>query len=414
MKHHNIQKDTIIEFQIPPEHYHLSKEAISSIISIVSDHYIKEQNKLRWPNLNIFKEVDWRGGTTKAGTFVNRMKKQVKEGWNLTLPREITQEIGNIVGQNAVNTETQFFEIVNHFDWKAGDYGDRGSCFWQNRSGIREAMQKEGNFYALRLYRRLPTGTALYNLNGIGRFLTDQKILQPQKRTEQFDYYGIARSWIYETIVRVKKNKKIISTPVIIIFNSYGITIQDQSLLLAAYLNKSRSPVYLTNKNKEHGGLYMNGSGYVIGDPLLVPSIKKFDFGLENDFDFENDQNNIIQEGANPFMQNAFHYISPRKKVTKEDRHWKKQMAKRAIKEHISNKDWERGTLHQRLAEKLSHNINSSRISSFHSFYVSAHNIERNGRTLSLPRKQIAKINDYNPLKIINHHIVNHTIEGIT
>jgi len=408
MKYHKINLDFIYNHTILPEYFSFTAEVTLEIVDLLTEYWNEKKGLRKWPDLSILNLISWRPITTKGGSFTNRLKKHIKQHWDLNLPSELLHKIGNIVGLNNLSQEEYYFDIVKDFNWKAGDFGDRGSCFWQNRGDIRTAMAKEGNFYAIRFYRRHPVGTRFISYNNN---FSDKELL-PFKKDAKWTYYGVGRSWLYETIVNIKKGSKTIKVPCIIIFNSYGITgIQNQSMVLTSFLGRERSPVYLTNKEKTSGGLYVNGSGYVIGDANLIPTISKFDFGLDNNYDGTENILVVADDDPTPLRNLLFH--KRMEKIRKyghggrEERLKAKRTIKGQEKADLNRRDFDNRKLHQRFINKLTHDRNCSRMGLCTRFFTVN---EYSDQEKKLAAK-IAKKRSMDPFKIINHHIINQTIK---
>lgn len=110
----------------------------------------------------------------------------------------------------AYNTKNKYsFDITNKLDWKAGDFQDDGSCFWNGRKHHRTALKKHG-CRAVRFYK---------GSSGIGR----------------------AWAWPY------KKTD-------LVLFNAYGLHLSTIGIVLAQFfevdfkvVSIARTPIYINN-----------------------------------------------------------------------------------------------------------------------------------------------------------------------
>lgn len=405
MKYHKIDLNVIYHHIIPPEHLTFPKEVIKSITGLLVEHWVQKKGLKHWPNLSILQEVNWKPKVARGSGFVSEFAKLVKAKLDLNLTSDVTHKIGNIVGVNTTDDYEYCFSFTNKFNWKAGEFGDAPSCFWQNRKDIRTAMENEGNFYAIQFFKKYPKGTVIYegSLSSKNRKVT-------YDQDEQFDYYGMARSWLYETQIKVKKGSTSIIVPVIIIFNSYGLVIQTQSLVLASFLNKDRSHVRLSNKERTSGGLYVNGPGYMIGDYNLISSVNRFDFGLENTYDRDTGSGEPVHERIPLRVQSGNSKMTPR-----ELRLFKQKFERAKRRSLTQQYDWDRKILNQRFAENLTSKFNMNRYMSNRTFSdITMRGVYLRIKPTELPiEEKIAKERQYNPMKVINHYVINNKIGDI-
>ena len=172
-----------------------------------------------------------------------------------TLPY-IKSKLKNIIpfhikqfAQNA-NIKASQLDFTQTFNWNAGDFGDRGSCYWSDRAKARTQMKNDGNYYAMRLYKRA------------------------NKKT------GKGRCWMYH-LNNATRN----SLPTYIIFNAYGPRLEEFAQLLTEYLQYTTKVKYVAKRvqlTNRAGRLYINQSrGYII---CLEKSINQYK--NKNSYDF--------------------------------------------------------------------------------------------------------------------------------
>lgn len=413
MIHHKLINDTIYEHTIPPTYQVYDQSTIRKIIAILAGAWFDKHKPWESPDWYELYKVSWRWEIPRYGYFTQRIAKFAKEYWNLNLSSNVITNIGNVAAINADPTGPIYFDITQDLTWKSGDFGDSGSCFWSNRKETRSAMMKEGNFYALRIFQRevkvKSKNTVGFSFSGFSEDPYKKKVFKEDK---DYRYYGLGRSWLYETTIKIKvkekKNQDII-IPILIIFNSYGLSIQEQSLILTSFLEKQRSPITLTNKGKNHGGLYFNGAGYVIGPAAFVQAIKHYDFSIDNEFDKASETPQPL-DYHHRILLNKEQALS-RKPSNREERIERKRQQAMARRDKIRSRDEEKGILHQRFALDLINAYNRDCFISFKPYGPKPKNKEEK-KKLDSQRHLITKL-DYDPIKIINHHIKNHVLQEV-
>jgi len=88
-----------------------------------------------------------------AGTLVTRVSKYAKVNFGVELDRE---QLGNRLRQAKLSSESVKLDFVNlgelaDIPWRAGDFGDSGSCYWCEYTASRAALV-ENNCWAVRTY----------------------------------------------------------------------------------------------------------------------------------------------------------------------------------------------------------------------------------------------------------------------
>lgn len=200
---------------------------------------------LRWglPSLPFDWCWDWRVGG--KGEYVGTLPKRIgkfyyqKHGTKLT-PDQLTV-IGNLGAQHSNRDETYHFDIVDRIDWEAGDFGDRGSCFWSCHASAKDMILDNGG--------------------GAVRFFY-------QDDSDR----GLARAWVATR-----------PDGCLLVFNGYGMETLPIVRILAAHFDHSYyRKVDLKNYGSSDGNLWINnGTGYLIGPQAVVTTIDAIDLGWE-------------------------------------------------------------------------------------------------------------------------------------
>jgi len=161
--------------------------------------------------------------TTREGKFPKRMAKYLRRKGIKAAP-EIVSEIGNIASRHVAQQSTYRMDFTQSIDWRAGDFGDAGSCFWGDHSGAKDMLEENGA-YAVRFY--------------------------------DADEDGIGRAWLAPF------------GEAWIAFNSYGIDLFTVARVLSHAFGWTYERVHLENNGMTTGMLYVNsGRGIAIGPAI--------------------------------------------------------------------------------------------------------------------------------------------------
>lgn len=170
------------------------------------------------------------------GTFPKRVSKWYKLNHGLNCPDTFLEKIGNIARQHSLDAYTYTFDFVNDFEWESGDFGDSGSCYWNDHSEARELLENNGCL-AIRFFE---------------------------------DNHGFARAWFFP------------AGDFYVIFNGYGMTTLEIAKIFATWQLLDYKKIHLYNNRESAGLIYINGSGsgYVVGEQAKIVNISKYDFEI--------------------------------------------------------------------------------------------------------------------------------------
>ena len=175
-----------------------------------------------------------------VGTFPKRVAKAVKRVLGVDMDSKIMGVIGDTARNYCPKITTHYVDFTQRFNWKAGDFGDIGSCFWGERSDAIDMMTDNG-FWAMRFY--------------------------------DADSNGIGRCWLYPVNTGA------------ILFNKYptDTKLQATARVLAFMTGLYYQTVdHLSNKEDTCGELYINGGkGQFVGEQEHADSYLIFDFGID-------------------------------------------------------------------------------------------------------------------------------------
>lgn len=194
--------------------------------------------------LDLMDGVEFTTFNTKDGKLVKRVSKWLKEAQDIVLTSSELDKLGSIIAHYHPNNF--HYDIVDEIDWRAGDFGDSGSCFWGDRSEAKDIIIENG-------------GRAL-------RFFDDNG-------------YGNGRCWVMPH----KGNW--------VVFNAYGPNLQTvESRLNLIYPAAHLKYVSLENYNDTDGTLYINGGRGILVSEVEV--VNRNSWGMT--IDLEVGEDNMI------------------------------------------------------------------------------------------------------------------------
>ncbi len=184
---------------------------------------------------------DWQwkvnGKGEYVGTFPKRVAKYLYRLHATKLTADQLGVLGSKVAEHCERNASYTFDFTDRFDWNAGDFGDRGSCFWGSNSEAR-AMLENNCAMAVRFYK---------------------------------DGAGYARAWVASTMRGA------------IVFNGYGLETLQIARILAHNWGAYYKKIYLANNGEDTSTLYINGgAGYIVGSQDSIDGMDSFDFGWED------------------------------------------------------------------------------------------------------------------------------------
>jgi hypothetical protein len=175
-----------------------------------------------------------------TGKLPKRIASYLKKKTNLALSADAQSKIGNLFNEYNLNRGVYQFDFTDRLNWQRGEFGDHGSCFWDDRRYALDIIASNG--YAVRFYK---------NSNG--------------------ELKGHARAWVAPHFPRQGE---------ITVFNAYGFTLEKVAVILAKYFDAKFTTIELYNFGDADATLYINGAmGAVISkeDDLSKIAGKMFD-----------------------------------------------------------------------------------------------------------------------------------------
>lgn len=246
----------------------ISEEGIRAINKYLSQVYPERYQELRG-NLGDFEvwlNRDWPrdwivGKGPYAGTFPKRVSNWLFKERNIKTSADVVSQIGNLFSQHSNKHGTFYFDFTRRFRWRAGDFGDGGSCYWGGNGAARN-MLEHYNCLAIRFY------TSTTSDRGIGRA-------------------WIARLVSQSDVVTESRAKRPPRDEVLLLFNGYGEyeTIRI-ARILATFLGVSYKAVGIENGGRANGTLWINhykdgihggGRGFMLGAPEHIEPVTQVD-----------------------------------------------------------------------------------------------------------------------------------------
>lgn len=206
---------------------------------------------------------------TKGGTFPKRVSHFMYSQRKIKLTAEQMTQIGNIAKRHTTNNSEFVFDITDAFDWRAGDFGDANSCYWNSSRFARKLLK----FYKARAIR-------FYNPQN------------PEK--------GMARAWLAPlseailqdsngTQIKLSKEQR---ENAIVVFNGYGHETQRCARVLSTHLKLNYRQVALSNFGQTNGTLWINhyttneggrvaSASFLLGGVDLIEPVRNIDLRFD-------------------------------------------------------------------------------------------------------------------------------------
>lgn len=131
---------------------------------------------------------------TREGKIAKRIAKWIYKTLGIRLSEDAISSLGNVAYQCSASVAHPIVDITNNFDWRDGQYGHEGSCYWGSYSASRD-MILDANGLCLRYYNDLQ------------------------------DSMGSGRTWIIP-----------VSDESVVLFNAYGRTLSESAAVIAYLL----------------------------------------------------------------------------------------------------------------------------------------------------------------------------------
>ncbi len=228
-------------------------------------------------------EFDWRL-ITRQGKIAKRMRKfflKVEREKLFYLSREKMDNVISDIGQDARNhadsSELFYYDIVDNFNWNAGQFGDSGSCFWGGNDSARGLMEENGGM-AIRFFQ-LDESLIISKEH--------EHCCKRYRLPGREHFVGIGRAWLmpYDNGYTI--------------FNAYGDNILVKiARILSVQFGLEYTSVDVKNNGTGGGTIWINGdTGYHLYNPnSYVLSEVDFNIYEEEQYEYFCEQ---CEEGTN-------------------------------------------------------------------------------------------------------------------
>lgn len=175
----------------------------------------------------------------ERGTLPKRIASALYETNKFKLSEQDLSTIGTMASVGLTKVKEYYVDFTSSIGWKAGDFGDGGSCFWGDRKRAKIIIEKNG--FAM-------------------RFWVDDKGSK-----------GLGRVWGADITKQLG-----LDAPAFALFNAYGIDLALTGRVLGRHLGLSQSVVSLVNKGMGTDGiLFFNNSGLsvLVTDDITIGKV---------------------------------------------------------------------------------------------------------------------------------------------
>jgi hypothetical protein len=180
----------------------------------------------------------WTATGKYRGKFATRVGQYYWKEYKLKCPPHFLEMVGNLAREHSVDLQNFEFDFTDRIDWDHGDFGDEGSCFWEDHDEARTALNRCENAYAMRFYN---------DGMGCGRVLV----------------------------------LSLSSMDSFVLFNAYGISLAKAAFILSILTKGQYAKVDVYNFGKENGLIWINGgTGYIVA-PEGSNLLKKTEIDLK-------------------------------------------------------------------------------------------------------------------------------------
>ena len=187
-----------------------------------------------------------------SGKFMKRLGRALCDaGLSKPVSNGYKSELGDRLGSAMTGYRYHVLDATQYLDWEDGDFGDEGSCYWDDMSWCRELLEEEGA-YAFRLFG----GNAWRTSNYFG---TEARDL--------LDKHGIDNEDVYPSFARCWAAVGKPTVDSVTIFNTYGIEERRMARVVASFLGLSHVACYVADTN-----LYMNCNNFLLASQEYIES----------------------------------------------------------------------------------------------------------------------------------------------
>lgn len=273
----DICTDGIVQYSPETESPDITVSAKDQIIQYLREHTGVVPADRMVPNVkNSVYSFEWDWKSKTGGKIMKRFSRYIKDIYDYSLSSDDLNKIGNMVNAGHLTGEVIYYDIVDHANWNAGDFGDGGSCYWGGRAGAKDMILNEAGGGAIRCYEK--------------HFIPGS------------NYRGLGRAWL----VPVTVNGETFWT----MFNGYhrreNNATQYMSNIFSAVMGLKKRSIDASNNGDDEGTLWLNGSTYIFGTEEQLGKIKSIhdiDFGIvEREYHYCYECDQLIDEDYDNYI----------------------------------------------------------------------------------------------------------------
>jgi len=98
---------------------------------------------------SLSQDIEW-VWATKRGTLPKRIASDLYNNHKYKLSEALMTRIGTESAAFTDKREVYHFDLCNKIEWRAGEFGDKGSCFFTDRIGALRMIERYG--FAIRFF----------------------------------------------------------------------------------------------------------------------------------------------------------------------------------------------------------------------------------------------------------------------
>lgn len=136
--------------------------------------------------------IAWSWRDASNTVLTKRLKKILSSYYQLKLDDNFYSVLGSYLKDYLLDNKTYYFDYTSQFDWVSGEFGDAGSCYFNNKAsrGALQLMEKLKYFHAIRFFKNIPIPKAVKAL-----FINYNNHQELYHHMQLFRIWGIARSF---------------------------------------------------------------------------------------------------------------------------------------------------------------------------------------------------------------------------
>lgn len=105
----------------------------------------------KWYQVELPENFDWSRTLKKGGRVTRRISKHVHDNDKFDIPNPVLENIGVLYDRYYTAPQSHYFDFTGNFNWRDGDFGDKGSCFFNGSDARHKIRLAKG--WAVRFYR---------------------------------------------------------------------------------------------------------------------------------------------------------------------------------------------------------------------------------------------------------------------